>query len=446
MGCASEPHDPPPHATNLGDDPVVPDRTPHCVTGKGTGATVRWTVVGVALLLFARSANPLLFPLLSGDAGNLLMYYAEHRQPGGLLREYAGYVALLPNLLGWVGGALPLPWQPYLWTGVAFAIAVLAHTLPVSRRFAGMLPDARARSLLCVLLAALPLGNYALDTDVAFCTWHLLWIAAFAAIAAPPSTRRGARLECLGLALCLWSNPLCVVLVPAYALRAARTRGFARAHFATLTTFALLPLLLVKAPSSNTPAMGDWLRTTATVLGERVFADALLGTRLRVALAESGASALIWVAAAVVPALCGVAWSRMPADRRGALTLGALLMTAMVGAAVLSRFAHIAAHPEWAQRYVYWPRAFCCSSGLVAVATLWPTLGGAVRRLVVGLIAGGCALQHTANQPHFYDTSAVQSRQLLAFLQRAERWRRSPERGDGATLELRQHHKLVIRR
>jgi hypothetical protein len=125
-----------------------------------------WFMFCVPIIVFiflARDFNALFKPVLELEDGSQMFgYYYNFDGLGSLLRWYLGYLSLLPNILGYLCSLFPTIWWPHLLvllSIIIFWIAFSTFCLPLFRPY--VINDFQ-RALICVALAAIPLGNYAM--------------------------------------------------------------------------------------------------------------------------------------------------------------------------------------------------------------------------------------------------------------------------------------------
>lgn len=182
------------------------------------------------------------------------------RDAGKIVSHYAGYVSLVPQLIGWSTAWLPAAGQVHALAFAALLIAALSLGWLASPRFAALLPDPRGRAFVALLLVLFPLGDAPLLCATMYAHWHLLWVVCLMTVAATPRTPQGRAGELLLAALCAWSHPLAVLCVPLFLARAWwRGPGIERRHCLAL---ALLPLIYLTigldGSGSATLRAGAW--------------------------------------------------------------------------------------------------------------------------------------------------------------------------------------------
>ncbi|HVC97567.1 MAG TPA: hypothetical protein VND64_28050, partial [Pirellulales bacterium] len=136
-----------------------------------------WVAIFVAVMsIFFWKADKVYLrpPLFFEDGRELFAYYFEHREPSSILRSYAGYVSLAPNIVGYVGGWLPVRWIPRTYSFCALFANSLACVLFYAKRFRPIVPSDTARATICLFLALMPLGDVAVLTLAMYMLWPLL--------------------------------------------------------------------------------------------------------------------------------------------------------------------------------------------------------------------------------------------------------------------------------
>ena len=377
----------------------------------------------IALIIFWRNLDAFVYPVLFGEDGTrLFAYYLNERGLGSILREYAGYTSFGANLMGWIVGLFPVVAQPHLLAANAAIVATGCLWLFSSKRFTPLLAGGRARCVLCVCLALLPVGNFALMTCTMFVGWHLLLAAFLLLFAEAPTPGWRRRAEFAFTWLCLWTNPVSIVLVPIYSWRAWReTEPGSRRHYAML---GLLALIYQAAFVSHTVASGGISVETLSVAGqmlmERVLAEPLVGSSGRGELVSNGVPlAILLPGIAIVLFLAGC--YRRTDQRRREFLLGvgwiALVLTGMV---VCARFEARGNMVEWGYRYFYVQKLVLYLGVMVAAA------GASVRMrpLLAVFLLHAVTLQLLDPQP--YETSVEEGKRVMSFVHDVAEWRADP--------------------
>jgi len=196
-------------------------------------------VRGVALTAIAVSAGALVLLLRPAGRSPLISIYAEDltvyivqalASPWHLFASYAGYLQLLPRLIGQLAALLPLHDAALVFamSGAITASAVAAFVFHAS---AGHVRSAGLRALLAAAVLLLPVAPLAIADNGVNTPWYLLF-ALFWAVLWRPRTRAGmAGAAVIGF-ITMASNPLALTLAPLLAVRVAALRGV-REHAVT---------------------------------------------------------------------------------------------------------------------------------------------------------------------------------------------------------------------
>jgi hypothetical protein len=153
--------------------------------------------------------------LRAEDGAKVFAYFYVHRQLGALLRFKAGYVPLLPNVLGYLAVRLPARVTPYFLT-IAPAILTLA-TFSVLRAagYRRYLSSDVLRSALCLTLALAPIGTHLTVCHTDYSIWNSLLLLMLVVILAMPRSTARAISFSLGVAALIWTHPLSILALPA---------------------------------------------------------------------------------------------------------------------------------------------------------------------------------------------------------------------------------------
>lgn len=305
-------------------------------------------------------------PAVFEDGRELLEFYQYNRAPAGIFRDYAGYVSLGPNLLGYIFGIQP-PWivvHLLLWAAFLIAAAMLA--LPAaSWVFPGALTQAE-RAALVTILALAPVGNFAILQMTMYSIWHLLFGLALLSAGARVLTWGPCSAVILVGAAALTSNPVALVLLPVLLWRAFKARVLPeRVAFATLFCVGLAyPFFgIVAMPPGGTSLDPGVMLSFGRAFFERVVAETLISTELRMAFRYRGLEHIFWLA--------GIAWLGVLAwtwRMRGSIQAGLfvpIVLFHIVAVALLAATVYVRGSlldTAWSHRYSY------VSSLLVIVA------------------------------------------------------------------------------
>ncbi len=157
--------------------------TPHNLIDKVIAQNYPLALAGlfilIATILGLRTFDAVFYPVLHCEDGTeMLAYYWNHPHPAEVFRFYMGYISLIPNIVGFLAVSLfPLHLAPYVMVLFSLSTATTAVSLFALRRFRPIMPDDKSRMLVSLILALLPLGNFAMLTNLTYSMWHLLLIA-----------------------------------------------------------------------------------------------------------------------------------------------------------------------------------------------------------------------------------------------------------------------------
>jgi hypothetical protein len=393
---------------------------------------------GVALVLFAKAPHLYLRPsLIYEDGRDLFSFYFEHREPESILRSYNGYVSLVPNIVGYCAAWMPLRWLPRTYSFCALFCNSLAFGLFCTNRFRAIVPSDRARAAICLFLAVMPLGDFAVLTAAMYLLWPLLLILLLTLLVpfgGGPAQRIGVF---VGLALCICSHPLSIVAMPLLVFNCLRYPD-GRERAMNLSLLVVLVIYLAFGTSPHAPA--DWLanlRSTAVFALERVYLESVVGALRR--LAWHGSDHWPWLNSCL-GLLCLVGFSsvllaaRPHVDRRlvepllllnylvWALTLGSVLGRGLTESMLSEHY--------FPKRYTY-VQEFCWLLALsITAARLSPALITklAIRRLAVVAAFLFAIILCVENRVLWdYDRLGLAGKQMREFMRQVEAARQAPE-------------------
>ncbi|HVX12355.1 MAG TPA: hypothetical protein VHC22_14325 [Pirellulales bacterium] len=239
---------------------------------------------GVTLILFAKAPHLYLRPPLAYEDGrDLFSFYFEHREPESILRSYNGYVSLVPNLAGYCAAWMPLRFLPRTYSFCALFFNSLALGLFCTNRFRPIVPSDAARAAVCLFLAIMPLGDYAVLTTAMYSLWPLL-LTLLLMLLVPFGGNGALRVGIVvGLSLCVCSHPLSIVAMPVLVFNCWRHSAWRERSM----NIALLGVTAVYLAFGTSPrASPDWpasLRSTGAIALERVYLESVVGALRRLA-------------------------------------------------------------------------------------------------------------------------------------------------------------------
>jgi hypothetical protein len=287
---------------------------------------VRVLVLAVCALTVVRCGALFLEPTLAAEDGKrVLAYFYENRGLSEILRWKAGYVALLPNVIGFTAVRLPIEWAPRFLTIAPAFVTVLVFTLFASSAFQPVVPSRGVRILACLAMALAPVGTYFFVCHTDYSIWNALFLLLLLSLA--PGSRRplGAATGFLARAFLIWSHPLTFVALPVHAFRMLRDRGVLPRVAAAL----LIPVQLAHLAFGLSPRR-------ARAQGETLFEPEFWLERLTLAARH--------VSEDVLPrALLGLGGERGPtfALFLTAATLGAVALVVALGPKLTTRSTYL---------------------------------------------------------------------------------------------------------
>jgi hypothetical protein len=290
--------------------------------------------------------------------------------PGHLFAAYAGYLQLLPRIIGQLVAFLPLPDAAAAFA-ISGAVIASAVALFVFHASAGHIHSGWLRGLLAAAVLLLPVAPLEIADSGVNTPWYLLF-ALFWASLWRPRTRRGMALAALIAFFAGASTPLALALAPLFIVRIAALRRV-REHAVT-AGFAVGLLLQLPVIASAHNSRMDQTARPGGVLGfvaHDVVLPALgwhLDWWLQAVVGRNGATLLVGcVLAAVFGAIAITQSARVRLVAAAALGCGFLLAAA---AATLSRWVTgdaVHFHVEPGSRYTTLPIFLMEAAVIVAV-------------------------------------------------------------------------------
>lgn len=334
------------------------------------------TACACLVLFVLRDASGALSPPVRlEDATNMLSFYWKDSDPSKLLREYAGYLSLGPNLVGYIAGNLPglltiyvLHWVPLIMAACAFASIQLRDV-----EILGMSHCEKA--IVVIALVLMPMGNYALITNTTYMLWSMLIMSTILVLFWTPRASFRAVVLLFFLALTSMSHPLFVLLLPILCIRIffAKSR-FERVGFAAVLIIAVVYLLLVVDFSGSQKGARDGLIAliidSIRMFATRSVTEPLISSSVRLDLVQKGnLEATILFGLLVILAGGILIWlGRARLTRRQIWQIGALFLMAGLFAAAATATGRVKIDHFGGQRYIY-PSAF-----LVLLILFWGLL------------------------------------------------------------------------
>ncbi len=316
----------------------------------------------IGLILVLRCFNAVFYPILFNEDGTrVVAFYLNNPHLSAVWQFYAGYVALLPNLIGYIiVAAIPLRAVPYFLVAVSVALAVAPLMMFSLKRFRFILPDDGTRLLVCLILAFFPLGNHALVTNLTFSIINIFAIALLLLLAELPGSLAGRIIQFVLVGLAVFSHPFSILFVPVCLALILLRRTLADRIFngGIVGLVGIYYLVGVHPSAAGLGLSLPSLQATAECVLQRVLFEPVLGNSLRMILYQAGQASITNLAGvgimALLVAVIAQRW-REPALRNRVPVLGFVLfvIAGLTYLAVIGRnnlynsFTELA----WGQRY-----------------------------------------------------------------------------------------------
>ena len=313
--------------------------------------------------------------LWAEDGPILLQGAFERGFLDALTTPYAGYLILVPRLIGEVGAAVPL-------RDAATAIAIASTRVAALSGFvvwnaaAGHVRNPYLRGALVALTVLCPVASLESIADGSYVLWYMLF-ASFWVLLWTPRTTAGALLGGLFVLATGLSTPGLWFFAPVAGLRLLAAAD--RRDVAILSGYAIGAAVQVPVLASNSENAVDpqWTNEIWTSYLQRVLDGGVLGERLGgLAWEQLGWGLLIALLLAALAALAWVAW-RSSAQVRSFVAIAVGTSLLMFVASVYQRA--VGGQVVWpagvyfgnAGRYAIVPALLLASAALVAIDR-WP--------------------------------------------------------------------------
>ncbi len=356
-----------------------------------------WQIAALVLVvsgvLVARCWPMFLHPTLPAEDGKrIFAYFYSNRELEYLVREKAGYIPLLPNLLGFAAVRLPATWSPYFLTLLPAGLSLLSFTWFARSEFSSVVSSRGVRLCACLLLALMPIGSYWFICHTDYAIWNALFLLLLVSLLPGSGRPLQALLGFAGRSLLIWSHPLSFVALPVQLLRVVWDRGWVQriSAVAVVAMQALHVVLGVSFRRARVHGAEDasdfWLETLpagARYVLEIVVPRSLLGVNTAASLAEqpSALPTVLTLATLGVVTLAVVLRPRQTARRTYALLAYFVMVLSL---AVVSS----EVPDQNATRYAYVQSLCCILLVCLAVAELGSRMPGRGRVVQAVLGAG----------------------------------------------------------
>jgi hypothetical protein len=375
--------------------------------GKLALLAVSLLAFGVVLQLARLGLGNALESLWAEDGSILLQGAFEHSFLDAIFTPYAGYLILVPRLIGEVGAAVPLRDAAAAMV-IASALVAALSGLVVWVAAAGHIRNPYLRGTLVALTVLSPVASLESIGAGSYVLWYMLF-ASFWVLLWTPRTTGGGVLGGLFVLATGLSTPGVWFFVPVAALRLLAARD--RRDGAILAGYGLGAAVQVPVLASNgeNAVSPQWTNDIWTSYLQRVLDGGVLGERLGgFGWEQLGWGLLVALVLTALAALAWVAWrSSLQVRAFTALAVGTSLL--MFVASVYQRA--VGAQVMWppdvyfgnAGRYAIVPALLLASAALVAIDR-WPRLLPGPRQLPwVGLAAVAVAALALVSSFHVAD-------------------------------------------
>ncbi len=318
-------------------------------------------------ILFLRRPDALLTPQFWAEDGKF--WYGDAYNHGvfnSLFSPYAGSLQIAMRFIASISLLLPFRFAPLFFTLIALAVKILPVLLLYTPRFSSLVPNQRARLLICAFYLLIP-GGYEVHANLTNINWHLALICFLVIVARTKKSTYWSLFDYAVLVFSGLTGPFAVILslIAFWNYKTKKTSRNKKVLYILLVCAAIQMLVLMFG-AKNARSTHD-LQPSAVllleILGLRIGASTITGSANAVgyALPPSGVYAVIGILVLVLTTLTFMKSSRE-------LRLFIMLSWAMLVAALIKPIASDTI-PQWyalligaGARYFFIPTIcfFCC--------------------------------------------------------------------------------------
>jgi hypothetical protein len=338
--------------------------------------------VCLALLVITPSGRAKWGSMYAEDGGIFLPDALRRSWPGVLIHPYAGYMHLVPRLVGGIAVLVPIGLAPVVFTGASMLIRALlaAFVFKASEHHLG---SAAFRLLAAAAFIAVPAGET--RDNIANIHWYLI-AAAFWAVLWRPKSWAGAITAMVVAIAAVDSDPLTLALAPLVLLRLITLRGW-REQLVSIGFAAASGLQLwVALHAGGLKRPGYPWTDMPGIAAARVVLPFVVGRTTDAALTGAG---LLVAAAAILVVLAWPGLTAGPPQR--IVVLGVLAVDAVLLAVMWQHAGHTVRHPSrtlvGASRYAVTPTILLVSA-LAASLSKYRCRTKVLPALICGAAAG----------------------------------------------------------
>jgi hypothetical protein len=388
-------------------------------------------VLPVAIACFViialRDPDALLKPALPLEDAEIFSYYHAARGVLAIFRFEAGYLHLLDELSGYLIAFFPIRWRPHLMAGLPMAASAVGFALFSAASFRRFVENDAQRAVVCLGLAALPLGNFAKVGVMDYLLWPLLVVVVMVMLAEPRLSLRTGRGVALvaTISMVCWTNPVCCALVPLFLYEAWRRRqsdpSSALGHL-VLVAACCLYAVFGREPGTGIIKGFEAVAEAAQLIIERVVFEASFGTAARMSFIQAGQWWVLHGVAAAVAVLVVLAlWPRLR-DSADFRRLSAKIVFIIVSLSVLMPLLrNVWLESVWGRRYGYVQSILMALLILIAISYTVQRLHHLRRSLaaLAVVMMGGWLAALNVHNNHLYRTQMFGGDELRLLLRRA---------------------------
>lgn len=187
---------------------------------RGTQALRVWgwlplTIAIVSIVIWRSYALIINPELRAEDGAKVFAYFYEHRDFEALFRLKAGYLPLLPNLLGWLSVRLPARATPYFLTVVPTLLAATCACVLAAPAYRRYVPRDSVRYAICLGLAVAPVAGFLMTCNTDYSIWTALLLLMLLVLLPLPKGKLWSLLCASAISVLVWTHPLSILALPA---------------------------------------------------------------------------------------------------------------------------------------------------------------------------------------------------------------------------------------
>jgi len=251
----------------------------------------------ITMISFYRCPDALLYPILYGEDGTqALAFYYNNPQPSSIWRYYSGYISLSKNLIGYLVTKAPIGFSPYLLSLISLLISAVSFSLFYSSAFKHIISSNRIRFIVCISIAAIPLGNHVLITCSDYSIWNLKLILILLTLSPFPKKRLWMALRLCLMTFLIFSPPSSFILIPVYVINMFREpfKPFSKCYlYLILVTIIYLCFGIRSTDGPVTTPFIPTVHTTLRLLTDRVIFETFFGNEGSIFLFYKGLEPLV---------------------------------------------------------------------------------------------------------------------------------------------------------